>query len=200
MPAEHQTRISLFDKDPVVKKSILALALMTLSGCSQLPDSLQTSTETPVTDLTLVIEDPQGVQGKEVRLGGVIASVTNEASRTRLEIASLPIDQSGKPERNASPQGRFIAYIDGFADPIEYAQGKLVTVAGQLRGSEAGKIGDFDYTYPVVFAKGQQIWQIKEQIRVDDVSAYYRCLGIRCQYIHYGLRPDNLDVHYRVTP
>ncbi|MEL6113691.1 Slp family lipoprotein [Photobacterium sp. SP02] len=183
-----------------MKKSILALALMVLNGCSQLPDSLQTSTETPVTDLTLVIEDPQGVQGKEVRLGGVIASVVNEASRTRLEIASLPIDKSGKPERNASPQGRFIAYVDGFADPIEYAQGKLVTVAGQLRGSEAGKIGDFDYTYPVVFAKGQQIWQIKEQIRVDDVSAYYRCLGIRCQYIHYGLRPDNLDVQYRVTP
>ncbi|GAB6262077.1 Slp family lipoprotein [Photobacterium sp. R1] len=183
-----------------MKKTILAFALLALSGCSQLPDSLQTTTDKPITDLTMVIEDPQGVQGREVRLGGVIASVVNEAKRTRLEVASLPIDTSGRPNLTAKPQGRFIAYIDGFADPIEYAEGKLVTVAGQLRGSEMGKIGQYDYTYPVVFAKGQQVWRIEEQVRIDDVNTYYRCLGIRCQYIHYGLRPDSADIRYRVSP
>ncbi|MCM0147366.1 Slp family lipoprotein [Photobacterium galatheae] len=184
----------------MVKKTILAFALLALSGCSQLPDSLQTTSDQPITDLTVVIEDPQGVQGREVRLGGVIASVENEAKRTRLEVASLPIDSSGRPDLSAKPQGRFIAYIEGFADPIEYAEGKLVTVAGQLRGSEVGKIGHYDYTYPIVFTTGQQIWRITEQIRLDDVDAYYRCLGIRCEYIHYGLRPNSAEVQYRVTP
>ncbi|QUJ68392.1 Slp family lipoprotein [Photobacterium sp. GJ3] len=184
----------------MVKKSILGVTLLLLSGCSQLPESLQTAAEQPITDLTMVIENPQGVQGKDVRLGGVIASVVNEADRTRLEIASLPTDRSGRPDIQAKPQGRFIAYLDGFADPIEYAAGKLVTVAGQLRGSEIGQIGHFDYTYPVVFAQGQQVWQVKERIRLDDIDAYYRCLGIRCQYIHYGFRPGDATVHYQLTP
>ncbi|MGT0150216.1 Slp family lipoprotein [Vibrio metschnikovii] len=66
----------------------------------------------------------------EVRLGGVIAQVTNLVDRTRIEVVNLPIDKAGKPLLTDEPQGRFIGYIDGLSTRLLMVKVRLVTFIG----------------------------------------------------------------------
>lgn len=126
-------------------------------GCSAVPESLQTASDKPITNVQSLIATPELMQGQEVRLGGVIASIKNEENQTRLEISAMPLTSDGRPVLGAKPQGRFIAYENGFLEPMEYALGRLVSVVGHFRGMEKGKVGEFDYNFPVIDATGDQI-------------------------------------------
>ncbi|OAN18476.1 starvation-inducible protein [Photobacterium jeanii] len=179
------------------KKLFLGGILVFMVGCASLPETLKTQTESPITDLAVIIDDPDGAQGEEVRLGGIIAAVKNEKTRTRLEIASLPLTSDGRPRIDAKPIGRFVAYVPGFLEPLEYAPDRLVTVAGRLTGKEDGQVGEFDYVFPVVDVAGHQIWRVKQEIRIDDFDSYHSCLGSRCSYFGFGTTRG--EVYHRVT-
>ncbi|KXI23153.1 Slp family lipoprotein [Photobacterium sanguinicancri] len=179
------------------KKLFLGVFLVFMVGCASLPETLKTQTETPITDLVTIIDDPDGAQGQEVRLGGIIASITNEKDRTRLEIASLPLTSDGRPRIDSKPVGRFVAYVPGFLEPLEYAPDRLVTVVGRLTGKEDGKVGEHEYAFPVVDATGNQIWRVKQEIRMDEFDSYHSCFGSRCSYFGFGTTRG--EVYHRVT-
>ncbi|CAM2777306.1 Slp family lipoprotein [Vibrio rarus] len=157
-----------------------------LTACSSLPETLVSSKKPLVTEYeTWVNSEPNAVQ--EVRLGGVIAKVSNLQHKTRLELVNLPIGKDGKPDINVEPQGRFIAYVDGFIDPLTFAEGRLVTVLGQPNGNETGKVGEFDYRFPVLQVTGYHLWQIREQIIVQDQPmTRFPCRSLYCRNVHYG--------------
>lgn len=180
---------------------VLFLGLLTafMVGCASVPESLRTQSESPVTDFMLIRDNPAIAQDQEVRLGGVIAAIYNEKRRTRIEIVSLPLTSDGRPKLDAKPQGRFVGYAEGFIEPLEYRPGRLLTVVGIVNGQEQGSVGEFDYQFPVVDISGRQLWQVKQEIRIDDFARYHDCIGTRCSFMSYGVGFTRGEVTQRVT-
>ncbi|MBE3656780.1 starvation-inducible protein [Vibrio navarrensis] len=157
------------------------VALFTVSACSSLPEELNARNESVLTDYKTFAKQ-QGQVTEEVRLGGVIAKVDNLSDKTRIELVNLPISKEGKPDIGQEPSGRFVVYLPGYLEPVAFSQGRLMTVVGQAGGEEKGKIGDYDYVFPVIQAYGHRLWTIEERVRVYDTSTYlYPCYSISCR-------------------
>lgn len=81
-----------------VMKGILAgVVALTLSGCVTVPDAIKGSSPTPQQDLVRVMNAPQLYVGQEARFGGKVVDVQNQQGKTRLEIASVPLDNGARP-------------------------------------------------------------------------------------------------------
>lgn len=160
---------------------LVLFATVGLSACSSLPEELNASTELVVTDYKAFAES-QGQVSEDVRLGGIIAKVDNFKDKTRLEIVNLPISESGKPDIDEEPTGRFVAYFDGYLEPVAFSEGRLVTVVGKGAGEEEGKIGEHGYIFPVIKGEGYRLWKIEERVRMYDSPTYfYPCYSINCR-------------------
>lgn len=55
----------------------------------------------------------------------------------------------------------------GFYDPSSYAEGREVTVVGDLHGDRTQKVGEFEYRYPVVAAQAVHLWEERRQPRMQ---------------------------------
>ncbi|WP_261815665.1 Slp family lipoprotein [Vibrio gallicus] len=167
-------------------KALVLFISLFVAGCASLPEPIDSQDINITTDYQGWINTaPQEVTS--VRLGGVIAKVSNEANRTRLEIVNLPISNNGKPNLNIEPEGRFVAYIDGFVDPVTYAKGRLVTVLGEASGYEQGMVGKFEYRFPVLKVSGYHLWKIKETVIIDDSpSSMFPCRSLYCREVRIG--------------
>ncbi|HHL2559967.1 TPA: Slp family lipoprotein [Yersinia enterocolitica] len=141
----------------------LGLGVLLLSGCVTIPPAIQGTTATPQQNLNLVRTDPKVFIGQEARFGGTVINVTNEAHRTRLEIASVPLDSGARPILGEPSQGRVIAYVNGFLEPVDF-RGHLVTVVGPITGVEAGKIGMTPYDFVVMNVTGYKRWHLEQQV------------------------------------
>ncbi|WP_064602653.1 Slp family lipoprotein [Photobacterium sp. J15] len=177
----------------------LGLFAVFVVGCANVPESLQTQSENPITDYRQIATETKQVQGQEVRVGGIIAAVTNLEEHTRIEVVSLPLTKDGRPILDKKPQGRFVGYIDGFLEPMEYRPGRLLTVVGRVSGSEQGTVGEFKYQFPVIKVSGDQLWQIKQEIWLDDFERNFNCVGLRCPVSSYGIGFTRGEVTQRVT-
>ena len=93
----------------------------------------------PQQDLLRVMNAPQLYVGQEARFGGKVVKVTNTDGRTRLEIATQPLDESARPRLGAASVGRIWADVNGFIDPVDVTN-QMVTVVGTIKGSEKGKL------------------------------------------------------------
>ncbi len=156
-------------------------AVLFISACSSLPPELNSASENVITDYkTWVSSDSNNAS--EVRLGGVIASVTNLKDKTRVEVVNVPIDSIGRPSMKVEPKGRFVGYIDGFLDPVTYAQGRLITLIGVTAKPEAGKVGESEQQFPVMTVKGYHLWRIEERVIMNDIgSSIYPCRSFYCR-------------------
>ena len=136
----------------------LLLALL-LGGCaSQVPLAIR---EAPADSPSLALvrgDDTAGYQGQQVRFGGTIIETVNETDTTRLTVLGRPLSRDGEPTLSDDSSGRFIAVVPEFLDPKVYAADRDITVTGTLLGSEAGKVGEYDYSYPVVEATAWYLW------------------------------------------
>ncbi len=52
---------------------------------------------TPQQDLVRVMSAPQLYVGQEARFGGKVVAVQNQQGKTRLEIATVPLDSGARP-------------------------------------------------------------------------------------------------------
>ncbi|SMY15044.1 Slp family lipoprotein [Photobacterium aquimaris] len=181
-------------------KLFLGVILVFMVGCASLPATLVTKSKDPITDLSVIQQHPQASQNKEVRLGGVIASIRNEQLQTRIEMVAMPLTSDGRPILNAQSKGRFIAYINGFLEPLEYAKGRLLTVVGKFSGDEQGKIGKYPYTFPVVQVFGQQLWRVQQQIQLDDPFwTRQPCYSFNCDPWDNDLMMPNFGINGRIV-
>lgn len=73
------------------KLRLFALGLFSILmvGCSSLPTELEASSEPVITDYQEWVN--QLPEAKDVRLGGVIAKVTNLKDKSRVEVVNMPI-------------------------------------------------------------------------------------------------------------
>ncbi len=145
----------------------IALPLFFLmSGCApiiskQLRDQI-------ITEITFrqVRENPDAYKGNLVLWGGVIVGAKNVKEGTLLEVLQRPTDRRGIPKDVDESDGRFLALYDGYLDVAIYAQGRGVTIAGEVKGERIGPLGEIEYRYPLIGIK--EIHLVKEE-------RYYPC-------------------------
>lgn len=143
----------------------------------------------PVLNLSAVLENPDSFSGQSVRWGGVIVKTTNTQQLTRIELVAYPLNTYKRPLVEHHSDGRFIADIPGFVDPLVYTQGREVTVAGTIQGSEKRQIGQFDYQYPVVAVSAHRLWSVQKDVEYPDAYWYYPWYPYYPPYI-YPYRPS----------
>jgi len=140
-----------------LKGTLILLGILLLGGCASGPKYPTEGVELAVTPLQAVSE-AAALRGKTVLWGGVIIASSNLRDQSRLEILAYPLDGNQYPQTDSPPLGRFLLLMDGYVETIDYAPGRQVTARGPLTGTEGGKVGDTDYTYPVVKTQDIHLW------------------------------------------
>ncbi|KEY57969.1 Slp family lipoprotein [Serratia sp. DD3] len=152
---------------PILNKKgvmlVISSSLLLLSGCVTIPDAIKGNSPTPVERLIAVQNAPKQFTGAEARFGGTVVGVANEPGRTVLEIATVPLDAGARPVLGEPSQGRVLAAINGFLDPVDF-KGQLVTVVGPITGVLEGKIGMTPYRFVTMNASGFKRWHVTQQI------------------------------------
>jgi len=155
--------------------ALALVLLMLLAGCASGP----LKTEGVAQGLTPdhAVQQPEAAMGKTVLWGGVIVAAKNLEQRTRLEVVGYPLDRySQRPQTDAQPVGRFLAYQDGYLETAEYGAGRRVTVRGTVTGTEQGVVGEAEYTYPEVSVESIELWP--EQAPAEDRTRFHFGIGI----------------------
>ena len=103
-------------------------------------------------------ENTADYQGQQVRWGGTIIETGNRKAATMLTVLGRPLYRGGEPKFTDDSAGRFIAIIPEFLDPEVYAPDRQVTITGTVLHTEAGKVGEYPYSYPVIQADTWYLW------------------------------------------
>ena len=135
----------------------LPAALLMLIACAPPPIYKNTASAVTATPAQ-VAQTPEHYSGNEVIWGGRIVQVTNFSGHSEIELLAYPLDSSQRPKANDSGSGRFIAVLPGYAEPLDYPPGALMTISGKLNGSRAGKVGQADYVFPLVSTAQSHVW------------------------------------------
>lgn len=136
-------------------------ALLLLAACAPAP--IYKTTGAAVTAAPFqVAQSPENFSNREVIWGGRIVQVKVLADHSEVEVLAYPLDSSQRPKANDSGNGRFIAVMPGYVEPLDYPAGALMTVNGKLNGSRAGKVGEADYVFPLVSVAQSHVWTTEE--------------------------------------
>jgi outer membrane lipoprotein len=136
---------------------ILLLAISLLSGCASTPGFDTKGVDTGLTPQRSKVQ-MSTVKGSMVLWGGMIIASTNLKNATQLEILAYPLDSYQGPDIDEQSMGRFLAMYNGYLETADYTQGRLITIKGTLSGTQLGKIGESEYTYPVVNIQQLYLW------------------------------------------
>ena len=136
-------------------------ALLWLAACAPAP--IYKTTGAAVTAAPFqVAQSPENFSNRDVIWGGRIVQVKVFADHSEIEVLAYPLDASQRPKANDSGNGRFIAVMPGYVEPLDYPSGALMTVDGKLGGSRAGKVGEADYVFPLVSVAQSHVWTADE--------------------------------------
>jgi outer membrane lipoprotein len=137
---------------------LFAFMVMLVAGCASGPKFSTTDADASLLPEQIAAK-PELATGQRVVWGGVIMSSTNLTEKTQLEVLAYPLsDSSQRPQTDEAAKGRFLVIKSGYLEPVDYAQGRLITVSGRLDGTENGKIGEATYRYPKVLAEDIHLW------------------------------------------
>ncbi len=152
--------------------SVIALPLL-LAGCSTRvpPEISQKLNETPT--VQQVRSDPDAFQSQTLRWGGTILQTENRPDSSRVLVVAFPLSDSGRPQSDNISSGRFIAVVDAFLEPLVYSRDRKITVVGKLVGTEVLKIGEFDYTYPIVQVEHYYLWPVRKTATAKSYDPYW---------------------------
>lgn len=102
--------------------------------------------------------DPEAFLGKVVVLGGEIIQTQTAPEGSTIEVLEKSLDRWDSPKETDRSGGRFILTSKDFLDPLVYRTGRRITVAGEVQGKKVGKIGELDYSYPVLKILEIHLW------------------------------------------
>ena len=137
---------------------LLALALVACAPAPIYKNTTNAITATPAQ----VAQSPERYTGNSLIWGGRVVAVNNLADHSETELLAYPLDSSQRPKANDSGNGRFIAVMPGFVEPLNYPQGALMTLSGTLDGSRSGKVGEASYVFPLVTVNESHVWTAEE--------------------------------------
>lgn len=149
-------------------KPVLAfiLILATAAGCASGPiETGESSTGLSVAQARaelLANDSLDALETVDVLWGGLIISTQNLTDFTQIEVMGYPLDRRQRPMTRREPEGRFVVRVDGFLEPVNYAEGRSISLLGQLAGDTKGTIGAAEYRYPTVDASNIHLWNENE--------------------------------------
>ena len=135
-----------------------ALAASIVVGCAPpFPKDLLDKTDRNVSFAALQ-KEPERFSGKLLMLGGTIVDTKNLKEGTQIEVLQKPLDGEGQPAVTDETGGRFLVVTSQFLDGAIYHRGRSVTIIGEVSGSKLQPLGELEYRYPVLTAKGLHLW------------------------------------------
>ena len=156
----------------VVRLLTVGALALALTGCVSVPDAIQGSSPTPQQDLVREMNAPELYVGQESRFGGKVVEVINQQGKTRLEIATVPLDSGARPVLGEASRGRIYADVNGFLDPVDF-RGQLITVVGPITGAEQGKVGNTPYKFMTMQVNGYKRWRVQQQVMMPPPDPWY---------------------------
>ncbi len=123
-----------------------------LAGCVHPLSKQARDSVDPTISLPQLFENPESQSGKRVILGGEIVETRNLPDKSEIEVVQKPVDSFGTIEGGDATLGRFLFVKPGYLEGEVFAKGRKVIGAGRIAGGQTGKLGEADYTYPVIEA------------------------------------------------
>ncbi len=151
--------------------SLIALLTLLLSACASTP-------RLPVDGVNLTLQPADIVRATEqnrlqdtihdnIMWGGLIVENRSLATHTQLEVLAYPLNTDQMPDTSVLPLGRFLADYQGFLEPLEFSAGRLLTLTGQITGSQQAQIQAAIQIYPTVRVQHIQLWPAARE-QADD--------------------------------
>lgn len=104
--------------------------------------------------------DPEKYIGKIILLGGTVVRVTNESTRSVLELLERPLGSRLEPEAGDVTLGRALIVFDKTLDDQIFYQGRKVTLAAEIVGRETRPLDQTTYTYPLLKVREYHLWPV----------------------------------------
>lgn len=144
----------------------LLISIVFLVGCATYPTAPPAISEAaPGPSVPQVRGNIEAFKGTRVRWGGEILSIKNQSRATWLEVLEYPLEDSGRPDSDEEARGRFFARMKEFLDPEIYERGREITVVGTIDESVTQRIGEHEYTYPVINVDAHHLWRPRNRYR-----------------------------------
>jgi outer membrane lipoprotein len=154
-----------------ILQSVFGLIFMlsgffSLNGCA--PVISKQLREQVAKELTLgvVLKNPDLYKGKTILWSGVIISSVNLKEGTMIEVLQKPANMEGRPKDVDESEGRFLALNPSYLDVAIYSQGRKVTVGGAVQGKKIQRLGEIEYSYPLIRVKEIHLWPVEKKDRV----------------------------------
>ncbi|MCP4429743.1 MAG: hypothetical protein GY806_02070 [Gammaproteobacteria bacterium] len=160
------------DKNPITLLLCSGFMVMMTACSSHIPPGISEPIAGSA-DINQVLSSPDAFYSSQIRWAGIVLSIENTKDQSKLTIVSFPTNDNGRPIASADSPGRFIAVVDEFLEPLVYRQDREITVVGRFDRLEAGKVGEFEYDFPLVNVDEFYLWPQRAQ-RVDYPQPYYR--------------------------
>ena len=142
-------------------------AILLLAACSITPEPLRDAPADSPT-LSQLREAPQAYLDTALRWGGTIAKVLNTAEGSQVEIVARRLQTNGQPRREDHSEGRFIALVPNFLDPVIYSPGRQITVTGHFIGEQQRALGEMSYRYPQIEVSSLYLWPEQRPVGTPD--------------------------------
>lgn len=126
--------------------------------------------------LSYVKENVERYRGQLFILGGLVVETRLTEKGSLIEAVSVPVDAYGKLRSGGRYGERFYALYPraaGILDPVIYAKGREITLAGVFRETMKGRIDEMEYVYPVFEIKAIYLWEEKEDHYLVPVYPWY---------------------------
>jgi outer membrane lipoprotein len=136
---------------------LLLLAVLAAGCATAFPDEVMRTVNTGITADELRAL-PEAHKGARVIVGGEILATQAREGRTEIELLARRLRDDDSPERSDRSPGRLLLRAKDFLDPAVYAQGRRITVIGEVTGVEERKIGEVAYRYPVIAVERIRLW------------------------------------------
>jgi outer membrane lipoprotein len=140
------------------KLFLLVLLGLFLSGCAHAISEESLRLVDKQISFAQLRQNPDVYIGKYVLLGGSVATAENTEKGSEIEVLQTTLDCFDIPKDTYYSEGRFIATIATFVDPLVYKQGRKITLVGEVTGKQVRAINKVEYMYPVVAVKELHLW------------------------------------------
>lgn len=138
------------------------LYILLMTACGTSPEFDTSGIDLDITPQHAA-DNTEILEGSQILWGGIIISSTNLKDETQIEVLAYPLASRYRPDIDLEPLGRFLAIQPGYLETRNFAQGRLITVSGVLQKNRIGRIGESEYTYPVINISQLQLWKTQRQ-------------------------------------
>lgn len=147
----------------MIRTAILIAATLLLHGCTYAISSPLAEKADRNIAFERFSSHPDLFQGKLIILGGTITQFQVMRQGTLLEVAYKPLDYWGKPERTRRVSGSFFVFHRGPLNPLAYAPGADITIAGEVLRPNDPVLGNTLVDLPVILTREHRIWSRERQ-------------------------------------